>query len=337
MLRPITTSLAALLTVALATAALLTGLSRDIRGEPDNPPEPATAPASKTATTAYVDLLQLLMNDRMLRREQIKITEEEQRQLRALEAEVRPVVEDLEAERKKWEKDTRPYINATDRLIEKMREAHLGRKQLELTARKEISQVGLEAFQRLRQLVKDESRARGYTQVLNIVRRFDELSETPDDLQSLLRQLMVSPVVVFDAEHDLTDIMIARADELWGLHISFAPEVRAESSDGTPLTRARDDDEADFHLRLGASARFIAPLLDREQPLHAEDPRAAVRWSRVGGGQLDDEGLYTAPEQWPDRGDVVVLTARSVEDPTVSARVRVRLLDKDGHRRPAAE
>jgi hypothetical protein len=175
------------------------------------------------------------------------------------------------------------------------------------------------------------------------VRDIEDVAGARDDFQALQQQLLVSPVLYFESGHDITKQVDEEAQALWGETLSMIKYDEAAQRGGVTFslegaeTDHKRNEASEIELRLGQKGTFRVQLLDKGQPAEAE--RAEVRWTLrgpAGSGQIDeDTGLYTAPEEFPLRGDALVIVARSIVDPTVTQTVVVRLLDKDGKRRPA--
>jgi Skp family chaperone for outer membrane proteins len=291
-------------------------------------PVPTVEPAAPKV--AYVDFRELLRKYGPLQRAQFEIAQDLEMILQGVDGRYADQIAAHEATLRNYEPDHRNY-RVADRALIQLERSILQEKLLaEQQAQADLRDAGIEAFSRLRSLVTDVARQRGYSQVLNILRDPQTAATAQPDFQMLQQQLLVSPVLVFDSAHDLTDEVLARGDELWGTHISFRNEKIHCTLDGESLDV---NEEGEYEVRLGQTVVFSVEVLQRDELLDPGHPDAGVRWFREGGldgGSLDRlTGEYSAPSDNPGRHTFRVLV-RSQLDPTVSAEVTVRLLNADG-------
>jgi hypothetical protein len=192
-----------------------------------------------------------------------------------------------------------------------------------------LRKEGIDGFQRLRGLTNTVATNLGYTQVLNIAGNLSEvLDASQNDFQALQQQLLLSPVLMYDPAHNITKAVEERAKEEWDLGIAVADitaSIVAANGGGVPLVR---NAAGEFEITLGQIVQFTAAVTAKEQP--AEGDAAKVVWRRtgIGAGALDDKtGKYTAPDTMPQGGDTFEVIVRSMEDPTITKRVTIRLIN----------
>ncbi len=307
------------------------------------------APAPKVARTAYVEFGTLLREDKLLKRKQQELAEMLEITTIALENESAPLIEDQRRIRSTQLPSTREYRQAMRKQLEletSLYEAKLG---FEQQTQKDLKNFAIERFKALRNLVRDIALEKGYTEVLNIAGDAEKV-EAAEDFQALQQQLLVSPVLYYEPANNITPLVLAKAEELWGEHITLG-ELELLDDKGAPVAVKEEPvpDQLDsegkpvmrrvVELRLGQVYNVKVQVKDRGTVLAADAPRASVRWSRfgTGTGTIDDVGRYSAPAEWPKDDREFVIRARSAIDPTVSREVYVRLLDKDGKPRPPKE
>jgi Skp family chaperone for outer membrane proteins len=196
-------------------------------------PVPTVEPAAPKV--AYVDFRELLRKYGPLQRAQFEIAQDLEMILQGVDGRYADQIAAHEATLRNYEPDHRNY-RVADRALIQLERSILQEKLLaEQQAQADLRDAGIEAFSRLRSLVTDVARQRGYSQVLNILRDPQTAATAQPDFQMLQQQLLVSPVLVFDSAHDLTDEVLARGDELWGTHISFRNEKIHCTLDGESL------------------------------------------------------------------------------------------------------
>lgn len=303
------------------------------------PTEPPPSPR-----TAYVDFLSLLKRDAPLKREQQTIQLKVEQQINRIDKRYLAQIDAQQKIKNENKVDTREYRLAMQKQLDFERRRYQEKLEVEQIAQADLRNYGIERFKKLRNLTHDIARKRGYSQVLNIVRDIEDVAGAQDDFQALQQQLLVSPVLYYETEHDLTDVVDAAAQAQWGETITFiAWDEDAKrggisfkvSGEGGEFVKRNAD--GDYEIRLGGSGAFGIEILDKGEPAQGE--RAEVRWSKTGlnNGEIDeDTGAYTAPAEFP-LNDLFVVTVRSAVDPTVVERVRIRLVDKEGKRKPAQE
>lgn len=311
--------------VALAAGLLIGSAMMRLSADPPAPVEPPRV--------AYVDLFSLLQDHSPLRRAQVDISVERERRIRQIDDEFVPKVNAEEAIKKNADLDGAVYLQAWRRQMDL--EVQRFRLQLEedQIAATELRRAYIEAFTVLRNLANEHARTLGYTQVLNIVSDHREILSAKDDLEQIRRQLQISPVLLFEPEHDITDAVKALAREQWDPGVEFeAPGITASDAEGNAIERNAADE---IEIKLGTSATFAVSVIVKGAAAEGDD--AKVNWARIGlnAGDIDrDTGEYKAPDSFPAGGATLTVIAASQADPTVMGRVTVRLLDKDGNRMP---
>lgn len=319
--------LAAVAALALLTAGIIAGsaLSR-AQAEPT-----ATAAAPEAPLTAYVDFLSLLKDHYPLKLKQVEVAMEMEKQIDDIDKRYLPLIEQQEVVKKAEKPDSRKYRQALSKQIELERQRYGEKLLTEQLAQQELRDEGIAAFDRLKRLVKDIATELGYTQVLNIVRDPKAAVGSKDDFEQLQQQLLISPVLFHKPEHDLTDRVQAKAKEKWDPGIEMG-ETSAKAGE-TALVK---NTEGEYEIRLGQKVQFAVEVKKKGATATGKD--TDVKWTRtgVGSGELDEKsGAYTAPEAFPNSGDKFTVIVRSAIDPTISKRLQIKLLDKDGKAMPA--
>jgi len=314
--------------VFCAMVLAMFGISALVNVKADPTSTPAAKPAPKTA---YVDFLELLKSYAPLQRSKFEIAHGLESAMMEMEERYADEIRTHERTRRESEPDHRNYRQAMRALIRLSQRVYQEQLLLENQAQADMRDAGIDAFLRLRTLVSDIAREMGYTQVLNIVRDPELAASAPQDFQVLQQQLLISPVLVYDTEHDITSVVLAKGEELWGTHISIKDDRIRCSHEGAALSL---NGEGEYEVRLGQSVKFSVEVLQRGEPVDSESTEARVRWTRDGGFDLGtlnvSTGEFTAPEENPGRS-TFRLVVRSQVDPTVSAEVQVRLLDAEGN------
>lgn len=315
--------IAASLTVVALAAGLLLGSMMRLQADP-----PATV---EPARTAYVDFFALLQDHHPLRRAQIDNALAFERRTQQIDDEFIPRINAEEDIKKNADLDGAEYLQAWRRQMDlEIRSFRLKLEEQQFAA-SELRRAYIEAFTNLRNMTNDFARARGYTQVLNIVRNHRDIVSASDDLEQLRQQLLISPVLMFDPAHDITDEVMKQAKAQWDPGVEFGPAgITAADPLGVELPRNAADE---IEIRLGTKATFGVNVIVKGAP--AVDDDAKVSWGRTGlnAGDIDrDTGEYSAPQEFPAGGDTLTVFVASQADPTVTARVTVRLLDQDGNR-----
>lgn len=320
-MKTIYTNLAVTSVIALLVAGLVAGTAMT-RAESD-----ATAASPAAPLTAYVDFLSLLKQDHPLKKRQYEVAVDLEQQLAEIDAGYMPKIEAQEKIKKDHAPDSRQYRQALSTQIELERQRYHEKLNLEQLAQQDLRNEGIDAFERIRRVVRDEATRMGYTQVINIVRDPKEVVGARDDFQMLQQQLLISPVLVFDEKHDITALVLAKAKELYDPGIEFG-EASVKAADGGAIAANADQE---YEVRLGQKVNFVIPVTKKGAAASGKD--AAVVWDRtgIGTGELDKaSGAYTAPSAKPDSGPAFTVVARSAVDPTVEKRFKVRLLDAEG-------
>jgi hypothetical protein len=289
--------------------------------------------------TAYVEFFTLLKNDQPLRREQLRIASEMQKDQDNLDR-----IWEVEIQKQKRLRDqnkphTKAYRDAMRAQLDAEKERYEQKLLSEQTFQEELRDKGIERFKALKELAAEIATKRGYNEVLNIV-NIDEVANSRDDFQALQQQLLVSPVLYFEQEHNLTEVIKAAAKEKWDEHITLGEYNKEKNTGGIEFTvvdagaAVVRNPAGEIEIKLGTKGAFKVAVLDKAEP--AKEERAETRWYKrgFGVGQLDETGTYTAPDDFPAAGDTFEVTVRSAIDPTVEQKVTIRLLDKDGNRMP---
>ena len=328
------------LALALVAGAFTGGvlINANADAQPAAPPEPRR--------TAYVDFLSLLKADAPLKREQQSIALKVEKRVDDIDKRWMKEIDAQQAIKMKSKVDSREYRLAMQKQLDAERKRFQEKLEIQQIAQADLRDYGIERFKALRNLARDIAKKDGYNEVLNIVRDIEDVAGTQDDFQALQQQLLVSPVLYFEAEHDITDVVDAKAQAEWGETISFVEWDETAKRGGINFTLKTDDgkeevlkrnDDGEIEIRLGQTGKFGISVLDNGAA--AEGDRAEVRWTkRIASGSLDEStGEFTAPKDFPVKGDAFVVTVRSAVDPTVSEAVVIRLLDKDGKRKPVED
>jgi hypothetical protein len=286
------------------------------------------AKAPEAPKTAYVDFLSLLKKDKLLAKEQFLIQEKLQGML--IERNIQ--FKDDEAanlESVKGLKAEDPLVRQAMNKMNDLRYSYeLDMQQLRTSGEEDLRRAGVEGFKRLRSLTDTVASSMGYTQVLNIAGDLsDVLGGGQNDFQALQQQLLLSPVLMYDPAHNITEAVETRAKEEWDLGIAVSDITASLIAPNGGAVAINRNAAGEFEITLGQSVQFGAAVTAKEKP--AEGDAAKVVWRRtgIGAGALDDKtGKYTAPETMPQGGDTFEVIVRSMEDPTVTKRVTVRLI-----------
>ncbi len=321
--------------VLVALCSILVAVAGIHSGQADVTPQPVR--------TAYVDFLSLLKDDYQLGKHRGDIEFELQLAVAQVERDYKDKIDAQSKRVSESNPESPERREAITRRIELESERRYSLRLRELAAQGDLRRHGIEAFTRLRTLTNNIAGELGYDEVLNIVRKPEEVVGKGDDFQQLQQQLLISPVLVFNPAYDITDKVLERAKELWDpgitlgeIGVSQVTGTEEEPQKGASIPRADDPEHEDgvFEIRLGQKAWFSVDVQRKGEP--AEGESARLRWTRngIGTGQLaDDTGFYTAPTAFPEGNDTFQVTARSVADPRIFKVVTVRLLDADGNRR----
>jgi Spy/CpxP family protein refolding chaperone len=313
---------------AAVFVALIAGLiaGSAITGSQDQPaPEPAR--------TAYVDFLSLLKDYHPLRTATARIQREADRQQTAKSVKFEDEARKLHEIIKTKPADSREAREALSTLINVRARGRLELATLKLAVEEDMRREGVTAFERVRAKASDIARTQGYTELINIVG--DESREAGADasIKQLERQLMISPVLMFDSKHDITETVRSAIKEQWDPGISMAEEgIMCVVENDAPLSK---NAAGEFEIRLGQKVKFSVQVLKKGE--QAKDDDAKVEWIRSGvaTGTIDsDTGEYQAPEEAPLAGDIFEIFVMSLADPAISKKASVRLLDKEGKRLP---
>lgn len=298
----------------------------------------ANATEPQVIKTAYVDFLSVFKKEGKLQSDQRRLFAEADVELQQLETDMAPSVEALEAERKRWEPHDSRHYAAMRSLLDLQRKYNTERLDIESRAQRDLRSAAIESFVRLRNLATDIAKNKGYNQILNIVREPEKIAETQEDFRVLQQQLLLSPVLYFEPEHDITDLLAAEAKAKWGIEIKVELEgavaVGADGKDGAALTKVPEGEtnkaRIDYKVRLGETVRFKTKVTNNGQP--AAGKQAETAWTRTGlkSGEINDTGLYTAPKECPLASDIITIRVRSLVDST-TLDIRIQLVDKEGN------
>ncbi|MCB9933185.1 MAG: hypothetical protein H6841_07180 [Planctomycetes bacterium] len=325
----------AALALALLAGAFTGGVlvNANADAQPAAPPEPRR--------TAYIDFLSLLKKDKPLAIKQVEIAQDVERNMADIEKRWGEEIKAQEEIKRSRLPDTRDYRKAMEKQLDAARSMYEEKLRFEQLAQEDLRSFGIERFQALQNLARDEAKQRGYNEVLNIVRKIEEVSAQEDSFQALQQQLLISPVLYFEETHDITDAVQAAADKLWGSTITMKPYNAETGVGGISFVvqggaeALKRNAEGEIEIRLGQSGEFKVQVLDKDAP--AEGAAAEVDWIKRGldTGELGKKGEYKAPDAFPvAAGDTFTVTVRSKKDPTISEEVTIRLLDKDGKPMP---
>ncbi|MBX3460762.1 MAG: hypothetical protein KF696_12505 [Planctomycetes bacterium] len=277
--------------------------------------------------TAYVDFLSVLKQDHPLKKRQYEVAMELEEAVDAIDRQFMPMIEEQEKIKKDNPPDSRQYRTALSNQIELERKRYHQKLDLEQAAQQDLRNEGIDAFERIRRVVRDMATGMGYSQVINIVRDPKEVVGARDDFQMLQQQLLISPVLVFDEKHDITEKVLAKAKDLYDPGIAFGAETLT-AADGKSIARNGNEE---YEVRLGQQVNLAIAVTKKGQAATGKD--GEINWVRtgIGTGELDVKtGVYKAPKEAPDSGDAFTVIARSVVDPTIEKRIKVKLLDADG-------
>ncbi|MBZ0135398.1 MAG: OmpH family outer membrane protein [Planctomycetes bacterium] len=322
--------------VAVLAGAFTSGvlLNANADAQPSATPEPRR--------TAYVDFLYLLKKDPPLKRYQQDTALKVEKSIDEIDRRWKVRIDAEQEIKTKNKVDSKAYRDAMRNQLEAERKRYQEKLEVEQIAQADLRDYGIERFKALKNLARDIAKKKGYNEVLNIVRDIEDVAASQDDFQALQQQLLVSPVLYYEEDHDITKEVDTQAQELWGETLSMVAYDKTAERGGVAFTPTGADtpfkrnEAGEIEIRLGQKGRFTVEVLDKGQP--AEGERATVRATKRGLniGTLDEEtGDYEAPEAFPLKGDLFLVTLRSAVDPTVMEAVMIRLLDKDGKRRPA--
>jgi hypothetical protein len=320
--------MAAAAVVVALMAGLIAGSSLSFTQDANEPEVPKAA-APEAPKTAYIDFLSLLKKDKLLAKEQFLIQEKLQGQLIERNLQFKED-EAANLESVKGLKAEDPLVRqAMNKMNDLRYKYELEMQQIRMLGEEALRKEGIEGFQRLRGLTNTVATNLGYTQVLNIAGNLSEvLDASQNDFQALQQQLLLSPVLMYDPAHNITKAVEERAKEEWDLGIAVADitaSIVAANGGGVPLVR---NAAGEFEITLGQIVQFTAAVTAKEQL--AEGDAAKVVWRRtgIGAGALDDKtGKYTAPDTMPQGGDTFEVIVRSMEDPTITKRVTIRLIN----------
>lgn len=322
----------------VAVVALLVGVLAGLFGAASDPRADAqTAPEPQPIKVAYVDFLGVFKDEPKLKADQRRIAAEAETQLQAIDESMAPKVDALEKDRKLYEPHDQRHWAAMQSLLRAQREYNVQRLDVESRAQAELRDAAIDSYKRLRTLVTDLATKRGYNQVVNVVRNPEKIAEASEDFRVLQQQLLISPVIYFDKDHDLTDLLAAETKRMWGIAIEIKVDgavlVDAQGKDGAEVPKVAQGDEnkerIDFRLKLGETMRVKTTITNNGQP--AEGTNAGLAWTRLGlkSGEVKDTGVYTAPAECPSQSDIITVRVRSLVDST-TVDIRIKLLDKDG-------
>ncbi|MCB9892990.1 MAG: hypothetical protein H6839_00910 [Planctomycetes bacterium] len=303
----------------------------------------AEADKPQPRRTAYVDFLTLLKSDKPLAIKQQEEAEKMDETMADIEKRWGDEIKAQQRERELHKPNTHEYRQAMQRQLDAAKNMYEEKLQYEQLAKSELRDFGIDRFKALKNLAADMAKEVGYNEVLNIVHDIEDVTAQEDSFQALQQQLLISPVLYYEPEHDITAKVQAEADKRWGSNISIVPFDAKTGSGGVSFTieggatKLKRNADGEIEIRLGQNGNFAVEVLEKDQ--HAEGDKAKVRWSKRGinVGDLGADGGYKAPDTFPLAGDTFVITARSAVDPTVSEDVTIRLLDKDGNRMKAKE
>jgi hypothetical protein len=292
----------------------------------------AEAAKPEPRRTAYVDFLSLLKDDKPLRRKQVEIGTEMQKEMEEIDSRWQQKILAQQRLREQNKPHTKAYRDAMREQLEAAKQQYQEKLYCEQLYQEEMKKFGVERFKELRNLTRDLAKGRGYNEVLNIVRDIDNIAGAPDDFQALQQQLLVSPVLYFEVEHDITDLVKSEAKKIWDETISLAAYDKEKGTGGIGFTvdaetaALKRNAEGEIEVKLGQKGAFKVDVLDKGVP--AVGPRADTRWYKrgLGVGELGEDGKYTAPDVMPVGGATFDVTVRSAIDPTIEQTVIIRLM-----------
>ncbi|MCC6572608.1 MAG: hypothetical protein IT462_02350 [Planctomycetes bacterium] len=309
-----------------------------------DPKDPKASQAPAVARTAYVDFVKLLKNDPLFLTAQLK-------EMHKLEIDMREEATTFDAkhanDKKRLEAikpDEMEYRDLMKDIIESSAKSNRKRMTLESEAQRTIDEEAQKAFKRIKDLVAEISKTKGYSQVMLI-------SSTPakglkfDELQ---KQLLLSPMLIYPEEDDITKFVekenFRRSYGYLEIGDSTAKEgtiendgVWTEDDKGNKTQRAAKDkvnNAADvwFECKVGARLSLkcaVTDLDENDKRVPAKPANAEVEWTliRLQTGTLDEKtGVYTAPDAMPAAGDIVSIRVSCKKAPYKNTTIRVRLI-----------
>jgi hypothetical protein len=282
--------------------------------------------------TAYVDFLSLLKDDKPLALKKYEVTEEMRKTMEEIDSRWEVKILAHKRLREQNLPHTKEYRDAMRDQLEAEMERYQEKLYAEQLFQEDLRKFGIDRFLKLKTLSGDLAKARGYNEVLAIVRDVTKLGSGGDDFQALQQQLLVSPVLYYEADHDLTDLISAEAKKIWDETISFVAYDKATGAGGIEFKVAgvasKRNAAGEIEIKLGEKGDFQVQVLDKG--VAAAGPRAVVRFTKrgLGVGELAEAGAYTAPAAIPVGGATFDVTVRSAIDPTVEQTVTIRLMPK---------
>ncbi|MHC4841481.1 MAG: hypothetical protein ACYTDT_11120 [Planctomycetota bacterium] len=333
--------------ILLVCTALIVGLAA---GAGFNFSSAEAQPATEVAEapkTAYVDFLSVLKNFSPLQRDQAAISLKLELALQDEEADYGPKIKEASKIMEQQKPQSKKYRDAMDLRLSLQHELYEAQLQAQQAAQADLRDAGIEWFGKLKADVSKIAKQKGYTQVLNIVLDLKAVAAR-EDLKVLQQQLLVSPVLYFEKEHDITEAVEEYVTEKWGLHISFTEgkEIDVADAEGKPFAAATEAelkaldlsaDDADFIVKFGTKLKFKANVLKKDQPATGKDAEVSYRRIGIGGGEIDREGNYTAPEDFPRNTDIIEIRVTSKMDPQVQQSVKLLIVDSEGKRKKDTE
>ena len=321
---------------AATVLALITGIALGALWQPAGAQANPSPPLPPAPRTAYVEFLKLLKEDARFGRERIKIMIDLKESLHGFVDEFLPRIERLRKKRDSVNPDTVEYFRAMNDLTDVMGELAFEEIAAESAAKRLMKKKGIAAFSRLRELVHTIAAARGYTQVLNIARDPDSEIQSQMDFQALQKELLLSPVLYFEEEHDLTQLVLDEADKRWGKHIKL--EVEAQDKEGKAIKPlAANKAKVDYEIDLKQTLQLAVGVTEKDKPAagkskkHTATVRGPVADGKVERKKEDgDIWVYTAPGRIPGKTGIIEIRFRSSEDLSVWIDVRIRVVDKAG-------
>lgn len=328
--------------ILLAFTALIVGLGAGAGfnfSTADAQPATEVAEAPKTA---YVDFLRILKNFSPLQRDQAEISLKLELALQDEEAHYGPKIKEASKIMEQQKPQSKKYRDAMDLRLSLQHELYEAQLQTQQDAQAQLRDAGIKWFGTLKADVSQIARQKGYSQVLNIVRDLKDVT-AQSDLKALQQQLLVSPVLYFEDKHDITEAVEEYVTEKWGLHISFAEgkEVEVADAKGKPVVAATDAElkalgleagDADYIVKFGTKLKFKANVLKKDAPAEGKDAEVRFQRKGIGGGEIDREGNYTAPEDFPRNTDIIEIRVTSKMDPQVQKSIKLLIVDSEGKR-----
>lgn len=332
---------------AFAFTALIVGLVagasmnfNDAEAQAVDTEQPApTVTVAEAPKTAYLDFLKVLKGFSPLRRDQAKITQKLDSKLDKWDKYYRPKIEKASKAMAQYDPETRHYRDAMKTklgLLHKFNKAQLIAQQ---DARADMRDSGIRWFGILKKDAATVAKRKDYSQILNVVGNSNDIAAV-EDFQALQQQLLLSPVLYYDKTHDITEEVEAFVTEKWALHITFAKdnEVEVLDTDGKAIAKSGDDDkEADYTVPFGTKLKIKVNVLKKDEPATGEDAEVGFYKRGIGSGDIDRDGNYTAPSEFPRNTDVIEIRISSKMDPRVTKIIKLRIVDKDGKRKPVEE